>query len=202
MRTVFFILTSVTALALGAQPAAAQDSDHSFTGPRAEASVGYDSTRYDDGVAATPNTLDGVRVGGAIGYDVAVNDVVTIGGEADFGFRVSGDVAGAAGTTSYRLTGGRDLGASIRVGAKVTPSTLLFAKAGYANSQFRLRTTIGGTAGNSVTNVHVNEDGWRVGAGVEQMINDHVYAKAEYRFTGYGNDVSRHQALVGLGYRF
>ncbi len=78
----------------------------------------------------------------------------------------------------------------------------MFVKGGYANSQFRLRTTLGGTAGNTVTNVRTEEDGWRIGAGVEQALGEHIYAKAEYRYTDYGSDVSRHQALVGLGYRF
>jgi outer membrane immunogenic protein len=205
MRTKILILSAaatVATLALAAQPAFAQDGEHSFTGPRAEVNVGYDSTHYDDGIASTPNKLDGVRVGGTIGYDVAVGDKVTIGGEVGGGYTVSGDVTGTAGTSSYRLTSGRDLDASVRVGYKVAPSTLLFVKGGYANSQFRLRTTIGGVGGNTVTNVHTNEDGWRIGGGVEQMINDHIYAKAEYRYTNYGDDVSRHQALVGLGYRF
>jgi outer membrane immunogenic protein len=201
MRTKILILAATSALTFAA-PAFAQDGDHSFSGPRAEVTAGYDSTRYDDGVASTPNKLEGARIGGTVGYDVAIGDKVTIGAEAGFGMTVSGDVEGAAGTTSYRLTGGRDLDASVRVGVKVAPSTLLFAKGGYANSQFRLRTTVGGTTGNTVTNVHTNEDGWRIGGGVEQMINDHVYAKAEYRYTNYGDDVSRHQALIGLGYRF
>jgi outer membrane immunogenic protein len=121
-----------------------------------------------------------------------------IGGEAGFGFNVTGDVDTTIGATNLRLTAGRDLDVMLRAGYKATPSTLIYAKAGYANSRFSLETTVGGTA----TKVSTTEDGWRVGAGVEQMINDHIYAKAEYRYTGYGNDISRHQALIGLGYRF
>jgi len=202
MRTKLLFLLAAAGLTFATTSAFAQDGDSNFTGPRVEANAGYDSTHYDDGVAATPNSLEGARVGGAIGYDVAIGDKFTIGGELGGGITVSGDVTGTAGTTSYRLTGGRDLDASVRVGFKATPSTLIFAKGGYANSQFRLRTTVGGTTGNTVTKVSTDEDGWRIGGGVEQMLTDHIYAKAEYRYTNYGDDVSRHQALVGLGYRF
>lgn len=201
MRTPIIILAAVSAIAFGAQPAFAQDSDP-FAGPRAEVTAAYDSTHADDGIASTPNTLDGIRIGGAIGYDVAVGDMVTVGVEAGGGYIVSGDVTGSAGTTSYRLTGGHDLDASVRVGFRATPTTLVYAKGGYANSAFSLRTTVGGTTGNTVTTVSDDEDGWRVGAGIEQSFGGHFYAKAEYRYTDYGNDVSRHQGLVGLGYRF
>ena len=140
MRTIVLVLAATSALALTAQQANAQD----FTGPRAEVSVGYDSTNSDDGVAGTPNKLDGVRVGGAIGYDVALGDKITLGAEAGIGFIASGDARYTAGITSYRLTTGRDLDLSLRVGYKVAPRTLIYAKGGWANSQYRARLT-GGT---------------------------------------------------------
>lgn len=191
--TILFVLAATTAL-YGVQSAQAQ----SFTGPRVELNAGYDATHYDDGVAATPNTLDGVRVGGAFGYDVAIGKSFTIGAEAGIGFTVSGGIEDTLGASKVRLTGGRDIDLSLRLGAVVTPSTLLYVKGGYANSEYRVRTT----AGSTVTKASDDNDGYRIGAGVEQMINDHVYAKAEYRYTGYGDDVSRHQVLAGVGYRF
>ncbi|RYY24260.1 MAG: porin family protein [Sphingomonadales bacterium] len=197
MRTILFLLATVSALSF-AQQASAQD----FTGPRVEVNAGYDSTNADDGVAATPNSLSGVRIGGAVGYDIALGSTVRVGVEADAGFLVSGDNRYSSGAGSYRITTGRDLGVSLRAGAKVGDKTFLYAKGGYANSQYRALATIVGTTGTTTTDVRSNEDGWRVGAGVEHMITDKIYAKAEYRYTDYGNDVSRHQALVGVGYRF
>ncbi|MES2989045.1 MAG: porin family protein [Pseudomonadota bacterium] len=191
MRTVLFLLASVSALSF-AQQASAQD----FTGPRVEVNAGYDSTNADDGIAATPNTLDGVRIGGAVGYDIALGETFRVGVEADAGFLASGDNRYAAGASSYRITSGRDLGVSLRAGAKVGDKTFVYAKGGYANSQYRVRTT------GPIADLRSNEDGWRVGAGVEHMITDKIYGKAEYRYTNYGNDVSRHQALLGVGYRF
>lgn len=196
--TILFVIAATTTALAGVQAAQAQE----FTGPRAEITAGYDATRGDDGIAGTRNTLDGIRIGGAIGYDVAIAKGFTIGAEAGIGFSASGSLEDTLGTTHMRLTGGRDIDLSLRLGAIVAPRTLLYVKGGYANSQYRLRTTIGGTTGSTVTRTHDDEDGYRIGAGVEQMLNDHVYAKAEYRFTGYGDDVSRHQVLAGVGYRF
>ena len=192
------ILLLATAAAFAATPAFAQDEAKGFTGPRIEATFGYDSTHADVGLPTNQDSVDGVRVGGAIGYDLPIGSTFTIGAEAGIGWQVSGSADALIGGTNLHLTTGRDLDASLRLGAKVAPSTLLFVKAGYANSQFRLRSTTGGT----VTHVSTNEDGYRLGAGVEQMLGDHLYAKAEYRFSDYGDDVSRHQVLLGAGYRF
>lgn len=199
MRTAFILLATAatTMVAFGTQSAFAQDRDP-FTGPRAEANIAYESTHADDGIASTPNNVDGVRIGGAIGYDMALGESVTIGVEAGGGYTVAGDATGQVGTTAYRVTAGHDFDASLRLGFRATPTTLAYAKGGYANSQFSLRTT---TASSTVT-VSDDEDGWRIGAGVEQSLGGQFYAKAEYRYTDYGNDVSRHQGLVGLGYRF
>ncbi|MFA6117683.1 MAG: porin family protein [Sphingomonas sp.] len=195
MRSTFLLLA--TAAAFAATPAFAQDEASSFTGPRIEATFGYDSTQA-DGLPTSQDSVHGVRVGGAIGYDLPIGSTFTIGAEAGIGWQVSGSADALIGGTNLHLTTGRDLDASLRLGAKVAPSTLLYVKAGYANSQFRLRSTTGGT----VTHVSTNEDGYRLGAGVEQMLGDHLYAKAEYRFSDYGDDVSRHQVLLGAGYRF
>lgn len=192
--TILFVIAATTTALAGIQAAQAQE----FTGPRAEITAGYDATHGDDGIAGTRNTLDGIRIGGAIGYDVAIAKGFTIGVEGGIGFSASGSIEDTLGTTHMRLTGGRDIDVSLRLGAIVTPRTLLYVKGGYANSQYRLRST----TGSAVTRTHDEEDGYRIGAGVEHMLNDHVYAKAEYRFTGYGDDLSRHQLLAGVGYRF
>jgi outer membrane immunogenic protein len=194
MRITILLVLAAGATLAGAQSAQAQN----FTGPRAEVTAGYDASRSDDHVAGTPDTLDGVRIGGAVGYDVALGRNFTIGAEAGIGFNASGKVEATSGATHVRLTSGRDMDLSLRLGAIVTPNTLLYLKGGYANSAYRLRTTTGA----AVTKTDDDKDGYRIGAGVEQMLNDHVYAKAEYRYTDYGDDLSRHQLLAGIGYRF
>ncbi|GAA0317169.1 porin family protein [Sphingomonas oligophenolica] len=197
MRIFNILLASAAmAAAAAATPAFAQDS--TFTGPRIEANVGYDSVHADDHVAATPNSIDAARLGIAAGYDVGIGKVVTIGVEGGIGWALGDGRSYTSGATTVTADTGRDIDVSLRVGARVAPRTLVYAKGGWANSEFHGTVKTGATS----VSARSDEDGWRIGLGVEQMLGEHVYAKAEYRYTDYGDDVTRHQALVGIGYRF
>ena len=223
MRTILLTAASVMAFATAA-PAFAQDgpppSDGpSFDGPRAGIILGYD--RLQPGQVANSNiddsnSADGLLYGGDIGYDMSRGRWV---------FGVEGEVTGstskvtnnpsAAGALGYgRVKAGRDLYAGARIGYKVAPSTLLYAKGGYTNHRLDLVASNGTTQ----TGRHFNLDGWRAGAGLEQEIGRNTYAKIEYRYSNYGNarfeypngantnnfsvDTDRHQAVVGVGFRF
>jgi outer membrane immunogenic protein len=200
MRSVMVLLSSaatvvtLAGVSLLASPAHAQ----AFHGPRVELNAGYDSIHADDGIAATPDTLDAFRIGGAVGYDFAVGKGVVIGGEAGFGYDVAGRRTYVQGADAVRVTGGYDFDVSLRAGVMVGPSSLVYVKGGYTNGESHARLTTGTT----VTELHDDNDGYRIGAGLEQAFGEHIYAKAEYRFSDYGDDVTRHQLLVGLGYRF
>lgn len=196
ISTILLATATMASAVAVATPAFAQDS--TFAGPRIEATIGYDSVHSDDHVAATPNSINAARLGIAAGYDVAIGKVVTVGVEGGIGWALGDGRSYTAGGTTTTIDTGRDIDLSLRVGARVAPHTLVYAKGGWANSEFH------GTAktGASVISASSNEDGWRAGVGVEQMLGEHVYAKAEYRYTDYGDDVTRHQALVGVGYRF
>lgn len=195
MRYPFILLAAATASAFAA-PAFAQD----FTGPRIEGNVGYDRLQADTGLAGTRDHAEGVRVGGAVGYDVALGDTLTIGAEAGIGWSLDDVERQTVGATQVSADSGRDIDVSLRLGARVAPRTLLYAKAGWANSRFTGE--VRNAAGAVTSRVSGNEDGFRVGAGVEQALGEHLYAKGEYRYTSYGHDLSRHQALIGFGYRF
>lgn len=204
MRSVMiFFSTAATIVTLaGVSFAATPAHAQSFAGPRVELNTGYDSLRVNDGVAATPDTLDALRVGGALGYDVAVGKGVIVGAEAGFGYDIAGSKSWVQGNTATRVTAGYDFDVSLRAGVKVGPTSLVYVKGGYANSQARARLTVGGTTGTTTTRIKDDADGYRLGAGVEQAFGENVYAKAEYRFTDYGDKFTRHQLMVGLGYRF
>ena len=99
---------------------------------------------------------------------------------------------------------------------KATPSTLVYAKGGYTNARYGFL----GTDGTVEDEQHIDVDGWRVGAGVEQKIGSNAFAKLEYRYSNYSDaevdfepegipdtgpfdvDLDRHQVAAGVGWRF
>ena len=214
-----FLLAAVAAAAV-ATPAFAQAADEPFTGPRVGAILGYDALQpgstEDSDIRGDDQTADGLLYGADIGYDFQRNNIV---------FGIEGEVSGSTSKVNNRpfdvndfgygrVKAGRDLDSGARVGALLTPSTLLYAKGGYTNGRLDL------TRNNTqvTTERHFNLDGYRVGAGVEQAMGRRAYVKAEYRYSNYGAarleyangnntdnfsvDTDRHQAVVGVGLRF
>jgi len=201
MRTV--LLAALAASTMLAAPAFAQDTDPSFTGPRAEAIVGWD--RVDDGSTSGSDATDGVVYGGAVGYDFQLgNAVLGFEGEATgattkdttSGFIVAGD--------QFRVSAGRDLYVGGRIGFLAGPRALIYAKGGYTNATIKTRYTTGTTT----VRTSDDADGWRAGAGVEYKVNDRFYVKGEYRYSNYQElngsniDLDRHQVVAGVGVRF
>tara|TARA_R110000772_G_scaffold173328_3_gene285291 strand:- start:3114 stop:3806 length:693 start_codon:yes stop_codon:yes gene_type:complete len=214
-------------------PAAAQAQEKSpFSGPRIEILGGYDQLRSgsdvdidtdDDGIFednGLDQSVDGFAYGAAVGYDFDLGSVV-VGLEGEYmdstgKQKTSEDLAAPFG---YRINVNRDLYLGARVGVQVAPRTLVYAKGGYTNtrveSRFQDRVEDDGYEldfddGQSI-------DGFRVGAGVEQLIGP-GYVKLEYRYSNYsslkyddelfsdnssiGIDLDRHQVLAGVGVRF
>jgi outer membrane immunogenic protein len=219
-----FVLAAASLAALVATPAFAQSTPSDpdtpeFSGPRAGVLLGYD--RVQPGQIANSNiddsnSADGLTYGGDVGYDIQSGRWV-FGAEGE----VTGSTAkvtnnpSAAGALGYgRVKAGRDLYAGARIGYAVAPRTLIYAKGGYTNQRLDLVASNGTTE----TGQHYNLDGWRAGAGLEQKLGRNTYAKIEYRYSNYGNarleypsggntnnfsvDTDRHQAVVGVGFRF
>lgn len=199
---------SMLALALTATPALAQTS-----GPRVEVTTGYDVLTSGDALEGAadniPDTLSGLRVGATFGYDVAVAPRLTIGAELGVGTTVSGSARSSFAADTLELDAGRDFDISARIGWAATPRTVLFVKAGYANSRAGavLRERVG--AGFETTRFSSDGSGVRLGGGVEHGIGGGLYVKAEYRWTRYGREeieyqtrTHRHQLLGGIGTRF
>lgn len=212
------LLASLAASTI-AVPALAQDREP-FTGPRVGVIAGWDGLRpgstEDSDIRGDDQSADGLLYGADAGYDIALNGIV-IGAE--------GEISGSTGKVNNnpvdpnafgygRVKAGRDLYIGGRVGVLASPTTLVYAKAGYTNARLDL------TRNDTVTETGRSFilDGYRLGAGVEKQLGPKTYAKIEYRYSNYGDarlqfpngnntnnfsvDTDRHQVAAGVGFRF
>ncbi|HEU4650563.1 MAG TPA: outer membrane beta-barrel protein [Croceibacterium sp.] len=215
------LLAAVSAGAI-AVPAHAQE-DHGFTGPWVAGVGGYDknqagSTTDNDASEDDDQSAEGLVWGGAVGYDVDLGTMV-IGGEAEFTESTADTDSLDGDPENFGLgsvEAGRDIYVGARAGFKATPSTLVYAKGGYTNARYGFL----GTDGTVEDEQHIDVDGWRVGAGVEQKLGSNAFAKLEYRYSNYSNgevdfepegipdtepfdvDIDRHQVVASVGWRF
>lgn len=213
-----YVLAALLAGTL-ATPALAQEASP-FTGFRVEGIVGYDSLRsgqQDDGVDTNDNegdeSIDGITFGVGAGYDFDAGGVV-LGVEGEFTESTGDqDRNETIDGVNYRagVATGRDLYIGGRIGFRAAPSTLVYGKAGYTN------TSIEADFEDDTDRIELdtNVDGWRLGAGVEQLFGPNMYGKLEYRYSNYNNlevgkdvdierdiDLDRHQIVAGVGFRF
>ena len=221
-------LLLATLLAGVATPAFAQEASP-FTGFRLEAIGGYDKLksgdRDDDGVDTGEDegdeSLEGAVFGVGAGYDFDLGGVVA-GVEAEFtestGEQEADETLDGIDFTSSVETG-RDIYVGGRLGLQAGPSTLVYAKGGYTNTSVEA----GFETASDRFEFDSNVDGWRLGAGVEQLFGRNAYGKLEYRYSNYNNldfsddfdlddfdaedfdtdiDLDRHQVVASVGWRF
>ncbi|GGD84312.1 outer membrane protein [Croceicoccus mobilis] len=177
MRTI--ILSGAVIASVIATPALAQEADAS--GFYIGALAGYDSVELEyDGVSGDESD---VLYGVVAGYDANLGGAV-VGIEAEI---ADSGVSSTATDIfefddSATLSASRDLYIGARVGARVTPSILLYAKGGYTNARVKLAYTdsFGDTYSDSDT-----LDGYRIGAGAEYTFGNFGF-RAEYRYSDYG----------------
>jgi outer membrane immunogenic protein len=211
-------------------PAMAQPSGEAspFTGPRIEGLLGYGSlgTGEDDDTGVdnddqADESIEGVVFGVGLGYDFDLGGLVA-GVEGEFtestGKQEADETINGIAFNS-RVETGRDLYVGGRIGFVATPTTLVYAKAGYTNTSIESAVEGGGDRFELDSNV----DGYRLGAGIEKLFGPNAYGKIEYRYSNYNNldfsddfdlddlesedidtdiDLDRHQVVVGLGFRF
>lgn len=170
-----------------ATPAFAQDAAGNFTGGHVEIVGGVDSPRADG------DTETGFMYGIGAGYDFqAGNAVFGVEGEAALSTTSECDT-----TASLCVESGRDLYIGGRGGFLVAPSVLAYVKAGYTNARATLEDAI---TGDDLD--HRNLDGIRGGIGLEYNGGSPFTVRLEYRYSNYEDDVSRHQGVLGVGFRF
>jgi opacity protein-like surface antigen len=194
---------TLAALALfaGAQAATAQGI--SLRGVRADAQVGIDRF-YSEG-----NNDNHLAYGGALGVDTFVGDNFVLGLEGTFlnsrAENITRDGPGVAARKSFEEWGG-----AIRAGVMTSPSTLFYVKGGFVVNEQRkyFNADPAATPGIPVNTAvgdyynHYRTKGYVVGAGVEQMLGERVYVKAEGRYANYRTNSSRLTGLLGLGVLF
>jgi outer membrane immunogenic protein len=211
-----------------ATPALAQD-ESPFTGFRVEGIVGYDVLKSgdsdDDNVDTSTDdgdeSLEGVNYGVGAGFDFDLGGVVA-GVEAEYsdssGEQEADETLDGINFTSSVETG-RDIYVGGRLGFRAAPRTLLYVKGGYTNTSIEANYE---TATDRFE-FDTNADGWRLGAGVEQLFGPNAYGKLEYRYSNYNNldfsddfdldnfdaedfdtdiNLDRHQVVAAFGVRF
>lgn len=220
-KGIALLLAAGSAMAL-AVPAHAQE-DRGFNGPWVAGVGGYDknqagSTADDDVNEDNDQSAEGVVWGGAVGYDVDLGTMV-VGAEAELTESTADTDSLDGDPENFGLgsvEAGRDIYVGARAGFKATPNTLVYGKAGYTNARYGFL----GTDGTVEDEQHIDVDGWRVGAGVEQKLGSNAFAKVEYRYSNYSNaevdfepegipdtdpvdvDLDRHQVMASVGWRF
>ena len=181
-------------------PALAQEThDKSFQGPSVTAIGGVDIGQWYDGAQA------GALYGGQLGYDWQSNGLLLgVEGEAAAGPTPRHCI------TIYQVNGAddracvkpkHDLYVGGRIGAVLGESTLFYAKAGYTNARQIFDYRAGGSGSPSYVGSGTT-NGFRLGAGVEKHLGEKMSLKTEYRYSNYEGSYSRHQAVIGLGFRF
>ncbi|GGI75285.1 membrane protein [Polymorphobacter multimanifer] len=198
----------LAAAALVATPAVAQIGPEPFNGAFVGIQGGWQQdrqtleTQVGNALVKASNKKDGFNYGGQIGYDFRVNPSVVFGLEAAITGR-TGETFLDDGFDVYRLTQGRTISTTARVGFMTDPQGLVYARGGYANAKFNLD-----DAGTRFTE---NRDGWTVGAGYERAVSQNVSARVEYGYSDFGRDrlgaatdltYRRHAVNAGLNFRF
>jgi len=192
----FLIASALIASSGIAAPALAQDApapDKEFQGFKILAVGGIDR------VNSGGDGETGVGYGGTVGYDYqSGKGVFGVEGEVDGSTaKRCADSVIAAGDRSC-IKAGRDFYAGARAGYAVSPKVLVYVKGGYTNARATADYTLAGAS----TKTSDNLDGWRAGTGVEVNAGKNLVARVEYRYSNYQGDTSRHQGVVGLGFKF
>lgn len=195
------IIGGLIAAATFASPALAQDAPDGhdpaprFSGFRIEGLIGWDHTEIlddDDGA---------IMYGVGVGYDLQTGRAV-LGIEAEASDSNNNGCLSDLLQAGDRLCAGtgRDLYVGGRAGYLVGRNVLLFGKAGYVSTRFTNEYDPGG--GGAVTSARFNQDGLRVGLGVEVALSRNAFVRGESRYTNYTNGGDRGAILGGFGFRF
>ena len=201
MKNTFLPLAVLGASLAFAAPAQAD----TFDGPYVGVTAGWDRGEVDTSINSqaidAEASRDALVLGGYAGYNYKLSEKVVIGAEAGFTATVDDRIRTASAGNGLTIDPRYSFDLTARAGYLVTDKALVYVRGGYANN--RVRTSL--NTGTGILRDSENLDGWLVGGGVEYAITDRISARAEYRYSDFGNnggDYERHQTLVGISYNF
>lgn len=153
---------------------------------------------------------DGWVAGGFVGTDWALGGGWSAGVEADWNWTDSEGEAlsGGGGGERYSIEENWNASVRARVGYEVMENTEIYAAAGWTWADVDTNYIPGGFADSNDT-----LDGWQVAAGVQHQYNDHLFTRAEVRYTDLDEgdffhagpshaDLDSTSVLLGIGWRF
>ena len=193
--TRLFALASAVALAV---PALAHAD--TFSGPSVGVQGGWEENSVRNPttpLGVTPVTAKGDTgtIGVFAGYDYKLAPRVVVGAQAELNLPITAHFTDGATVLDPK----RSIDLSLRAGYLVTPKTLAYVRAGYANVRYSAAIPAVATYASGT------QDGWLLGAGVEHALTSHVTARVEYRYSdlsGGDGKWDRHQILTGVAYHF
>lgn len=162
--------------------------------------LGYDAPDGD------VDDASGVVYGVSAGYDFNIGRNLVVGPEVELTSASTDECASGINRAGDELCieAGRDIYAGARIGVRFGSlgRHIAYVGGGYSNAQVKLRydANLTGTTGDF--NVSEDLDGYRLKGGVELGLGRNVYARAEYRYSDYEDDLARHQVVGGIGLRF
>lgn len=176
-----------------------------FDGPYVGVTAGWDRGEIDSSINSqaidAEASRDALVLGGYAGYNYKLSEKVVIGAEAGFTATVDDRIRTASAGNDLTIDPRYSFDLTARAGYLVSDKALVYVRGGYANN--RVRTSL--DTGTGILRDSENLDGWLVGGGVEYAITDKISARAEYRYSDFGNnggDYERHQTLFGISYNF
>lgn len=170
-----------------------------ISGPRVEVFAGYDqqSFPYDLGLK-----LKGMTYGGSLGYDYPVTSSISVGVDAE----ISNSTARFHSHDDYSdfsRYAGRDYYVGGRITARVSQHVNVYGTVGYTNVWDSAYVDQRPANANPYrTQYRYDLNGYRLAAGVQIPVTRHAYGTLAYRYSHYQDQLTRHQVLAGLGYRF
>jgi outer membrane immunogenic protein len=143
----------------------------------------------DDGFDISDNNMDGVTVGGYVGYNYRIDQVV-LGLEGDANWDNANGSSSVLGSLNYDTGINWDFSVRARLGLVVDERALLYVTGGpsWVNTDVDTNLGIGvADVANFKSGDESTEFGWVLGAGAEYAITEHLSMKAEYLHGWYGD---------------